>query len=252
MATTYTIIPIRTGHSENDASKTIAKRKIGSKTYQFGHGCVALRDNETGEYTLLDTSMAHWTEVEKNNLPYRANKEKGPTLEEALAKAGIRPVDVKRICLSHMHQDHCWNLGLFPETTPIYVQRKELEHAAAPLPPERESYSVIDRPGCPCWMPYLRQFVPIEGDYQIAPGLRALFTPGHTCGSQSFLIDTRKGQYIYVGDLYYTEENYTEDAIIGWYYSMEDWYRSHAKVKQTGATPLSIHMISIFDHETYG
>ena len=203
---TFKIIPIRTGHSENDASFTVAKAKIGSKTYQFGHGCVALKNNETGEITLLDTSMAHWKEVEENDLPYRSNREKGPTLEEALEQVGIRPSDVKRICITHMHQDHCWNLGLFSRDTPIYIQRKEIAHAAAPYPPERKSYSLIDRPGCPCWAPFIRQFVALDGDTEIEPGLTALFTPGHTCGSQSFLIDTEKGQYIYVGDLYYTEE----------------------------------------------
>ncbi len=248
----FKIIPVRLGHSENDASFTVAKKPIGSKIYHFGHGCIVLKNNETGEVSLVDTSMAHWTEAEANDLPYRSNVEKGPTLAEGLATVGVKPEDVKKIFITHLHQDHCWNLGIFPKNTPIYVQRKELTHAVAPYPPERKSYSLIDRPGCPCWATFIPQFVVVDGDYEVEPGLKILFTPGHTCGSQSVLVDTEKGQYICVGDLYYTEENYESDAVTGWYFSLEDWYNSHEKVKATGATPLSIHMISIFDHESYG
>lgn len=174
------------------------------------------------------------------------------TLVDALAEVDIKPEDVTRICLSHLHSDHAWNLQLFRKDIPIYVQRKEVEHAVSPWKIERNSYQRIDRPGCPGWMRGIDQSVLKDGDYEIEPGLKALFTPGHTCGSQSFLIDTKDGQYIYVGDLYYAEENWKENVPTGWYYSLDMWYRSNEKVLSTGAKILSVHVKSTFDKKVYG
>ena len=77
---TFKIYPLRLGHSEQDYAFSFARAKFGQKIVWFMHGCFALVNNETGELTMMDTGSRHWTEVEKYNLPWTTNVEKGPTL----------------------------------------------------------------------------------------------------------------------------------------------------------------------------
>ena len=247
----YTIYPLLMGFNEFDISFFILKAS-GSRR-KMSLGCILLKDNETGELTLLDTAFPTREQVIENDLPYNyvLEAEGYKTLPEALAEVGAEPGDISRICLSHLHSDHAWNLELFRKDIPIYVQKRELEHAINPYPIEKKSYQIIDRPMCPGWIRGLTRFVVIDGDYQITPGLKALLTPGHTVGSQSFLIDTEKGQYIYVGDHCYAEENWKENIPTGWFYAQDMWFDSMDKIRATGAEILSVHCTSTFDQKVY-
>lgn len=247
----FTIYPVRLGHSEISANFVEFRSKAEGKTW-FSHGCFAAKNNETGEVTLLDTGSAHYTHVEKYGTPYTTNVEKGPTLVEALENLGIKVSDVKRICITHLHHDHAANLWYFPKTVPIYVQRAETANAASPYNPQKWDYTVIDNPVCPYWKEHVNQFVTVDGDFEIEPGLKLLFTPGHTFGSQSIMVDTEEGPYIYVGDQYYCKKNYTDAVIHTNYASMRDWYESHAKIMATGAKIICLHEKASFEVKKFG
>ncbi len=249
---TFKIYPIRLGHSEQDYAFSFARAKFGQKIVWFMHGCFLLKNNENGEVTMMDTGSRHWTEVEKYNLPWTTNVEKGPTLKEAMAELGVAPEDVKQIILTHLHHDHCANLEIFPKDTPIYVQKAEFASACAPSPAERFDYTWLPYHNCPYWKEHILQFVGVEGDYEIEPGLKLLFTPGHTTGSQSVLVDTEEGQYCYGGDMYYCQENIDLGHQHGNCVSVVDWQRSHTKIMQTGAKPLALHIPEVFDRKVYG
>lgn len=256
---TFKIYPIYLGNAYEDISFVIGKTLPG-KPWELSLGCILLQNDQTGEWTLLDTGFAPKSEVIENHLPHTYILEmKDPyplTLQQGLATVGIKPEDIHQIGLSHLHQDHAWNLELFGQDVPIHVQQKELAHAISCRNVEKKSYGMypMDKPGYPHWIRGKDHFVMHDGDYEIEPGLRALFTPGHTPGSQSFLIDTKEGPYIYVGDLYYTEQNWQEPGghILGWFNSMEDWYHSHDKVMNTRAKILSVHCPSTFSQKCYG
>lgn len=249
---TFTIYPIRLGHSEIPKSFVI-KGGIHNTDGQvhFAHGCYAAKNNDTGKVTLLDSGSAHWKFVEEHGLPYTTNVEKGPNLVEALAKVGIKPEDIERVCYTHLHHDHAANLWLLPDDVPLYVQRAEIENAAAPYECQKWNYTYIDNPVCPYWKEHMQQFVPIDGEYVIEPGLKLIPTPGHTYGSQSIMVDTDKGPYVYVGDLFYVEEN-EQGTIHTEYAGLDIWYESRAKILQTGATILWLHDEKFFTEECYG
>ena len=249
---TFKIYPLYLGHSVQDGAFSVARAKFGETTVWFAHGCFLLKNNDNGEITMMDTGSRHWTEVEKWNLPWTTNVEKGPTLTEAMAKVGVKPEDVKQIIITHLHHDHCANLEIFPKDTPIYVQKAEFANACAPSPAEKFDYTFLPYHNCPYWKEHILQFRGIEGDYVLEPGLKLLFTPGHTAGSQSVLIDTEKGQYVYSGDMYYCQRNIDEGIQHGNCMSVIDWQRSHVKLQQTGAIPLALHTMSTFDVEYYG
>src|SRR4030066_2232087 len=80
---------------------------------------------------------------------------------------------------THPHSDHCGGNHLFAGR-PIYVQRLELDDARS-----KDDYTIrewVDAPGV--------QYVPVDGELELLPGLRLVPAPGHTRGSQMVVVDT--------------------------------------------------------------
>jgi len=89
---------------------------------------------------------------------------------------------------THLHADHCGGNQLFAGR-PIYVQRRELEDARS----DEIEYPIrewVDAPGV--------RYVPVDGEFDLLPGLRLVPAPGHTAGMQVVVIET-VGRPIVVG-----------------------------------------------------
>jgi N-acyl homoserine lactone hydrolase len=111
------------------------------------------------------------------------------------------PREVPLVINTHLHFDHCGGNRLFPGT-PIYVQRRELEAAREP------DYTIRE------WVEFDgATYVELDGEAEIAPGVRVLPTPGHTPGHQSVLVDTDEGLVVVAGDVAYRWEDF--DAAAG-------------------------------------
>jgi N-acyl homoserine lactone hydrolase len=90
---------------------------------------------------------------------------------------------------THLHFDHCGGNHLFAGR-PIYVQRQELDDARS-----EEDYTIrewVDAPGV--------QYVPVDGEHELLPGLRLLPAPGHTRGSQVVVVETGGLRVVVSGD----------------------------------------------------
>ncbi|MCW3047247.1 MAG: fold metallo-hydrolase [Solirubrobacterales bacterium] len=131
----------------------------------------------------------------------------GESLVEEMAVHGVGVEDVTRIYLSHLHNDHAGGLRLFDCKVPVWVQRIEYEYGMGghPFPEEHGMYRIdFDDPKIPWQL--------MDGDTELAPGIRAVFTPGHTPGHQSFVIDLPDGGGVILpfdaGDL---TENYERE-----------------------------------------
>jgi N-acyl homoserine lactone hydrolase len=110
------------------------------------------------------------------------------------------PRDVLFVVNTHLHFDHCGGNRLF-RGTPIYVQRAEREAA------RREDYTV------PEWVEFEgAEYVELDGEQELLPGLRVLPTPGHTTGHQSVLVDTDDGLVVVAGDVAYSWEEFDDPS----------------------------------------
>jgi glyoxylase-like metal-dependent hydrolase (beta-lactamase superfamily II) len=111
-----------------------------------------------------------------------------------LATRGLKPSDVPRIFLSHLHVDHVLNIDLFPFSTEVFVSRAEWEYAANPHP---------DDPWIP-WMvreqlsKYRLHLLDGPGEFQ--KDIRYLPAPGHTPGCYALLLQTREAQVVVAQD----------------------------------------------------
>jgi N-acyl homoserine lactone hydrolase len=92
---------------------------------------------------------------------------------EALAEHDLSPADVRIVINTHLHFDHCGQNAVFKQA-PFYVQRAELERA------RREEHVTSE------WFDFAgARFELVDGDAEVADGVRVVATPGHTAGHQS-------------------------------------------------------------------
>jgi N-acyl homoserine lactone hydrolase len=90
---------------------------------------------------------------------------------------------------THLHFDHCGGNHLFAGK-PIYVQRRELEDARS-----KDDYTIrewVDAPGV--------RYVPVDGEFELLPGIRLVPAPGHTPGTQVVVVATGGRPVVVAGD----------------------------------------------------
>jgi N-acyl homoserine lactone hydrolase len=138
----------------------------------------------------------------------------GEPLEEALEVAGIAVDDVAAVALSHLHNDHVGGLRHFAGKVPVHAQRAEVEYGLAghPVPETQGIFRVdFDDPAIDWRLG--------DGDCQIAPGVSALLTAGHTPGHQSFVVDLHHsvggGGLVFAFDAADLTENIERELAVG-------------------------------------
>jgi N-acyl homoserine lactone hydrolase len=90
---------------------------------------------------------------------------------------------------THLHFDHCGGNHLFAGK-PIYVQRRELADARG------ENYTIpewVDPPGV--------EYVTVDGEHELLPGLRLVPAPGHTPGMQVVVVENGDRPVVVGGDV---------------------------------------------------
>ncbi len=157
---------------------------------------------------------------------------------DALAEHDLSPADVKIVINSHLHFDHCGQNAVFKHA-PFYIQRPELARARRE---EKVTAEWFDFAGA--------RYELLDGDAEIAEGVRVVATPGHTVGHQSVLVDGADGVAVMIGDAAYTSDIYrdAEKADLstwpGQHANRGQWTRSLKKLR--AMHPHAVH----FCHDT--
>jgi glyoxylase-like metal-dependent hydrolase (beta-lactamase superfamily II) len=119
---------------------------------------------------------------------------------EVLLGTGISLDDIGIVVNCHLHADHAGQNAVFTDV-PIFVQPAEWAAAEAPHYTIREW---IDAPGL--------RYRQVEGDHEIAPGIRVIATPGHTLGHQSLVIGGTTGPTVIAGQAVYCRDEWAGHA----------------------------------------
>ncbi|MBQ6274599.1 MAG: N-acyl homoserine lactonase family protein [Oscillospiraceae bacterium] len=117
----------------------------------------------------------------------------------ALRKLGVEPEDVQIIVNTHLHWDHCWSNGCFPNAK-IYVQKREIQFALCPIPTQYTYYESPQIGLRPSWLDGVERMEIIDGDYALCDGIDLLLSPGHTPGFQCVYVNTTDGRYLITSD----------------------------------------------------
>lgn len=107
------------------------------------------------------------------------------SLAHAFEQVGVDPGDVVAVAVSHLHNDHAGGLRHFVggASVPVHCQRLELEYGLhhQPAAEHHGIYRVdFDDPAINWRL--------ADGSVEIAPGVEAVPTYGHTPGHQSFVV----------------------------------------------------------------
>jgi glyoxylase-like metal-dependent hydrolase (beta-lactamase superfamily II) len=191
---------------------------------------------------LVDTSFLS---VERTWQIRRRKITRAPSQEllAALASAGARPVVITTVIHTHLHYDHAGNNHLLPNAR-FYVQREELRYALAPTTFDASAYFA---PSLGITPDYLgTRFELLDGDAEIAGGVRVITTPGHTPGHQSVVVDTADGRYCITGDAVMWYENLEKRIPPGIHTSMIECMASLERIAREADHVLPGHEPKVF------
>src|SRR5262245_34694228 len=124
-----------------------------------------------------------------------------------LQAAGYRPDQVQEIYISHLGPDHVGGLvegtnRVFPNAT-LRASSREVAIFMQKQSPEVEAKDWRLNFWRGLFDPYIEagKFLPFEQDTVLVPGVRSLFTYGHTRGHTSYLVESKGQSLLILGDL---------------------------------------------------
>jgi glyoxylase-like metal-dependent hydrolase (beta-lactamase superfamily II) len=138
----------------------------------------------------------------------------GEPIEQRLAEVGVDIDEIHAVAVSHLHVDHAGGLKLFAGRVPVHAQRRELDYGLSNHPePEKHAIFRVDFDD-----PRIDWRL-ADGDAEIAPGITAVPTYGHTPGHQSFVVELDDsvggGGFVFAFDAADLTENIEHELAIG-------------------------------------
>jgi N-acyl homoserine lactone hydrolase len=228
---TYTIRPLAVGFNETDQGIMTYQRFYGKRIILPIYAFAILGGDKK---ILVDTGLEDFVVPpgleEKIGFPVM-------DFEEALETIGWSPEDIDIIIHTHLHNDHCENDALCTNAE-VYVQKAELDFCNDPHPIDHRYYpDVLEDVNIKT----------IEGDSTIVEGIRVMFTPGHTPGGQSVVVETEKGKAIITG-LCCNAENFPPGGGViapGVHLDVIQAYESMKRVRDEADILIPIHDLEI-------
>lgn len=167
-------------------------------------------------------------------------------LEAQLNRFNTSPGEISLVINTHLHWDHSGGNGYFSGAR-IIVQKREVEYAKHPLPATKPAYKIEIRES---------DFELLDGDAEIAPGIKVILTPGHTLGSQAVLVETASGLYVIAGDTVPHFENMEVPSgepfwPTGLYIDLRELYESLHRLKGLGGFILPGHDMLVLKKNIY-
>ena len=145
-----------------------------------------------GGHILVDTGAGP--------VPNEFNLDRGGLLGASLAEAGVAPHEIDTVFLTHLHSDHVG--GNLVNGAPAFPRARYVTHRAGwdwSTAPDRRDYPPITAQVLP--LEPLGVLDLIEGDAEIAPGVRAFETPGHAPGHMSVEVTSGDQRLLILGDV---------------------------------------------------
>jgi glyoxylase-like metal-dependent hydrolase (beta-lactamase superfamily II) len=188
-----------------ESSFLVLARNMGTPVWAHTWGILIL-GNPAGPI-LVDTGARDPEIMQRLGMEGRVDEDM--QLENALAAHGVAIDEVAAVVHTHCHIDHAGQDERFPMTTPVVMNRRELEHSVSGLmgaqyPPEYVKHHV-DRLHTAGALRLLD--LELSGPDEIFEGIVCEAAGGHTEGSMNVLVDTAEGTACLCGDIVYDVHN---------------------------------------------
>jgi len=150
-------------------------------------------------------TSGRWVLIDSGTGGGQAGGPKAGVLAQSMAAAGIDPKAVKSVVISHFHGDHIsglmakdTNAQMFPDAE-IVVPAAELKWWTQPIdsiPQPRRALAQRIQATLPTW----KNVKAVDGEAEVAPGVRAIPAHGHTQGHTAHLVSSGANQLLVTAD----------------------------------------------------
>lgn len=216
--------------------------KLAKAVYQVGWAedikinCYiwAIRNKKNGEVTLVDTGMD--TTMGQRYSSLNPGSVFLPP-SQLVPRLGIKPEQVTRVVISHMHVDHAGGMVEFPKLYPnaqFFVQKKEFDFwVNSPLAqrPPFKLFGYAPAVNAMAELAKTPRLTIVDGDRVIGPDMEVLLAQGHTPGLQVVLVPTAKGNVILGSDVAHLFRSFKEDMPSGIITDMPAWLLTYDKLR---------------------
>ena len=192
----------------------------GELKVQFVFSCYLIKHGD--EYMLWDTGHAM-------TMPNVAPK---VSLVDQLAKADVKPDQIKYVGISHYHADHTGQIASIPKAT-LLIGAREWEAITNPKPAAGVNAKPFEG-----WIKGENKVEPqaIDKDVFGDGSVIMLRTPGHTPGHSSVLVKlAQMGPVIITGDAVHFRENYDTDGVPAFNFDRAQTVASVERLKKIAA-----------------
>ncbi|WP_137136890.1 N-acyl homoserine lactonase family protein [Rhizobium sp. FKY42] len=147
-----------------------------------------------GRRILIDTCFSPAAAERRGRIMHRS-------VEAHLADIGIAPSEMTDVVMTHLHWDHAGNIELFPNAR-FFVQADELAFCTGRSMLHRGVSKIYNREDVQAFMVPLFEgrVVLLDGDATLFPGITVSKVGGHTPGSMTVNVNTRRGQVVLASD----------------------------------------------------
>jgi N-acyl homoserine lactone hydrolase len=187
---------------------------------QFVFSCYLIKHGD--EYMLWDTGHSM-------TAPNVAPK---VSVVDQLAKADVKPDQIKYVGISHYHADHTGQIDSFPKAT-LLIGAKEWDAITSPKPAQGVNFKPFEG-----WIKGENKVEPqpIDKDVFGDGSVIMLRTPGHTPGHSSLLVKlTQMGPVIITGDAVHFRENYETVGVPTFNFDRAETVASIERLKKMAA-----------------
>lgn len=146
---------------------------------------------------VVDAAEAAWGRLARL---YHPQISAGDLVDAQIRATGFDPSDVSDVILTHLHMDHAGGLRLVKHAR-VWVQRAEHRWGSCPDAHGSGGYfrKEFDLPDLDLHL--------VDGDAEVADGIRAIRATGHTPGHQSVLVRLPSSLVCIVGDAVYNRKS---------------------------------------------
>jgi glyoxylase-like metal-dependent hydrolase (beta-lactamase superfamily II) len=192
-------------------------------------------NKKNGEVTLIDTGCA-----DELGARFRKANEPGAKYTHPkvlVTRLDIKPEQVTRVVLTHLHPDHVNGMLDFPTLYPkaqFYLQKREFDFWAfdpmSQRPPFKQNFN---KPGFDAVAALAKtpRLTILDGDQFVGPEMEVLLCPGHTPGLMVVEVPTAKGQVIVASDLGHIFRTFSEDRPSNVITDIRPWMDSLDKLR---------------------
>lgn len=156
----------------------------------------------------------------------------------ALEPLGLRPEDVTRLIVTHLHFDHAGGLHLFPNAT-IHLQAAEMAYATGPC----MCHDVLRAPFTAGHVVeavhrvYSGRCIFHDGDGMVADGVTVHCIGGHSRGLQAVRVRTQAGWLVLASDAAHFYENLWQRMPFPIVVDLEDMLRGFSTLERLASRP---------------